>query len=93
MSPGKNKDASTVNDSAYHNLDEYKYEISDSDKNPEARKQPITDTKVHNTSVGTTSVDIDVVGMGIIGRGRRAITQVMINGRTVIKKATSSRIS
>ena len=32
MSPGKNKYASTVNDSAYHNLDEYKDEISDSSK-------------------------------------------------------------
>ena len=31
-SPGKNKDASTINDLAYHNLDEYEYEISDSDK-------------------------------------------------------------
>ena len=30
MSPGENKDASTVNDSAYHNSDEYEDEISDS---------------------------------------------------------------
>ena len=28
-SPWKDKDASTVNDSAYNNLDEYEYEISD----------------------------------------------------------------
>ena len=32
MSPGKNKDASTVNDLAYHNSDEYKYEISNFSK-------------------------------------------------------------
>ena len=38
MSPGENKDASTVNDSAYHNLDEYKDEISDSSKQVEASK-------------------------------------------------------
>ena len=30
MSPGKNKYASTVNNLAYHNVDEYKYKISDS---------------------------------------------------------------
>ena len=32
MSPGKNKDALTVNDSAYHNSDKYEDEISDSNK-------------------------------------------------------------
>ena len=31
-SPGKNKDASTVKNSAYHNSDEYEDEISDSEK-------------------------------------------------------------
>ena len=67
MSPGKNKYASTDNDSAYYNLDEYEDEISDSDKNPEARKEPITDTHVRNTSVGTTSFDPAVIGVGIIG--------------------------
>ena len=30
--PGKNKDALTINDSAYHNSDEYEDEISYSDK-------------------------------------------------------------
>ena len=39
MSPGKNKDASTVNDSEYHNLDEYKDKISDSSKHIEASKE------------------------------------------------------
>ena len=48
-SPGKNKDASTINDSAYHNLDEHEDEISDSDKNVEVSKEPITDTHVRNT--------------------------------------------
>ena len=47
-SPWKYKDASTVNDSAYHNSDEYEDEISDSDKKVEANKDPITDTHVHN---------------------------------------------
>ena len=79
-SPGKNKDASTVNDSAYYILNEYEDEISDSDKNIEARKQPITDTHVCNTSVGTTSVYPAVIGVRIIGRGGRGITQGMIHG-------------
>ena len=79
MSPGENKDALTVNYSAYYNLYEYKDEISDLDKNPEARKEPITDTHVRNTSVGTTSVDPAVIGVGIIGRGGRGIIQGMIN--------------
>ena len=35
----------------------------------EASKEPIKDTRVHNTSVGTTSVDSVVTGFGIIGRG------------------------
>ena len=55
-SPGKNKDASKINDSAYHNLDEYEDEIIDSDKNIEASKELITDTHVRNTSVGIISV-------------------------------------
>ena len=46
MLPGKNKDASTVNDSAYHNSDEYKDEISDSIKQVEASKEPITDNHI-----------------------------------------------
>ena len=48
-STGGNKDASTVNDSAYYNLDDYNDEISYSDKKVEARKEPITDTHVRNT--------------------------------------------
>ena len=48
-SPGKNKDASMINDSAYHNSDEHEDEISDLDQNVEASKKPITDTHVRNT--------------------------------------------
>ena len=84
MSPGKNKDASTVNDLAYYNLDEYEAEISDYDKKPEARKEPITDTHVCNTSVGTTSVYPYVIVVGIIGRGGCGINQGMINKGTGI---------
>ena len=83
-SPWKDKDALKVNDLAYHNSDEYEDEISDSDKNVEASKEPITDTHVHNTSVGTTSVNPAVIGVGIIGRGGRGITQGIINGGTGI---------
>ena len=46
----------------------------------EASKEPIKDTQVHNTSVGTTSVDSVVIGVRIIGRGGRSITQGMISG-------------
>ena len=49
--PGKNKYASTINYSAYHNSDEYEDEISDSSKQVEASKKPITDIHIRNTSV------------------------------------------
>ena len=51
-SPWKDKDALTVNDSEYHNSDEYKDEISDLSKHVDVNKEPITDTHVCNTSVG-----------------------------------------
>ena len=76
----------TINDSAYHNLDEYEDEISESDKNVEARKEPITDTCVRNTSVGIVNVKPAAVGVGIIGRGGRGITPGMISGGTIIVK-------
>ena len=38
MSPGKNKDASTINNSAYYESDEHDVEISDSSKQVEASK-------------------------------------------------------
>ena len=66
-SPQKDKDASTVNDQAYQFLNEYEDEIIDSDKKVEANKEPITDTHVHDKSVGTTSVNSDVIGVRIIG--------------------------
>ena len=43
---GKNKDASTINDSAYYELDEHKVEIRDSSKQVEASKKLITYTQV-----------------------------------------------
>ena len=51
MLPGGNKDALTVKDLTYYNVDEYKDEISDSDKKIDASKDLITDTHVRNTSV------------------------------------------
>ena len=51
-----------------------------------ARKDPITDTHVRNTSVGTTSVNPAVIGFRIIGQGGRGITQGMIRGGTSIVK-------
>ena len=85
-SPWKDKDAKTVNDTAYTFLNSYDDEISDLDKIVEASKEPIKDTHVHGTSVGTTSDDSVVTGVGIIGRGgpraisRGSITQIMILG-------------
>ena len=74
-SPWKDKDATTVNDTAYTFLNSYDDEISDSDKMVEASKEPIKDTHVHKTSVGTNNVDPVVTGIGIIGRGgTRAIS-------------------
>ena len=85
-SPRKNKDASMINDSAYHNLDEYKDEISDLDKKFEASEEPIADTHVRNTSIGIVSVKPAAIGVGIIGRWGRGITQGMISGGTSIVK-------
>ena len=56
-SPWKYKYATTVNDTAYTFLNSYDDEISDSDKMVEASKEPIKDTHIHDTSVGTTGVD------------------------------------
>ena len=68
-SPWKDKYATTVNDTAYIFLNSYDDEISISDKIVEAIKEPIKDTHVHDTSVGTTSVDSVGTGVRIIGRG------------------------
>ena len=69
--PGKNKDASTINDLSYYELDEHEVEISDSRKPVEASKEPITDThivdRVCNLSVRIVSVEPAAVGVGIIG--------------------------
>ena len=47
-SHGKNKDASTINNSAYYESDEHEDEISDSSKQFEASKEPFTDTHIVN---------------------------------------------
>ena len=78
------KYALTINDSAYHNWDEYKDEISDLDKKVEVSKEPITDNHVCNTSVGVISVKPAGVAVVIIGQGGRDITQCMIIGGTGI---------
>ena len=93
-SPWKDKDATTVNDSAYTFLNSFNDEISDSSEQVEASKEPITDThivhRVCNLSDGTISVEPDVTGVGIIGRGGPraisggSITQSIIHRRTSI---------
>ena len=85
--PRKNKDASTINDSEYHNSDEHEDEISDLSKHVEASKEPITDTHVHNTSVGIVSVKPAAIEVGIIGRG---ITQgVSSRGTSIVKNVVT----
>ena len=89
-SPWKDKDATMVNDTSYIFLNSCDDEISDSSKEVETSKEPIKDTQVHDTLVGTTSVNSVVTGVGIIGRGGPraisggSITQVMIHGGTSI---------
>ena len=56
-SPGKNKYALTINDSAYYKSDEHEVEISDSSKQVEAIKDTITDTHIVDR-VGNLSVVI-----------------------------------
>ena len=70
-----------INNSAYHNSDEHKDEINHSDKKVQASKEPITDTHVCNTSVEIVSVKPAAVGVGIIGKGGRGITQVVIKNK------------
>ena len=43
---GKNRDASSINDSAYYESDEHEVEISDLSKHVEASKEPITETHI-----------------------------------------------
>ena len=72
-SPWKDKDATTVNDTvndtAYKFLNSWNENTSDSSKQVETSKEPIKDTHVHDTSVGTTNVYPVVTGVGIIGQG------------------------
>ena len=85
-SPGKNKDASTINDSAYYESDDHEVEISDQSKQVEESKEPITDTRIVNRVIKLSGVSVKpaVNRVGIIGRGGRGITQCMINGGTDI---------
>ena len=86
----KYKYATTVNDLVYTFIKSYNDDASDSRKQVQTIKEPIKDTYVHDTSVGTTNVDPVVTGVGIIGRGGpRAISGVsikhgMIHGGTSI---------
>ena len=86
----------------FDNVTPYYDEISDSDKTVEASKEPIKDTHVHNTSVGTTSVDSVITGVVIIGRGGRrdmsggtsiissnVITDVLTDSSKMILKSDS----
>ena len=72
-SPWKDKDATTVNDTvndtAYTFLNSWNDDTSDSSKQVETSKEPIKDTNVHGTSVGTTNVDPFATRVGIIGQG------------------------
>ena len=58
-SPVKNKDASTINNLAYYELDGHEVGISDSSKQVEASKEPIIDTHIvdraRNLSVGVVA--------------------------------------
>ena len=85
-SPGKNKDTSRINDSAYYKLDEHEGEISDSSKQVEASKEPIKNTHIVDRvrKLSGVSVKPAVTGVGIIGRVGRGINQGMINGGTGI---------
>ena len=65
--PWKDKDATTVNNSAYTFLNSWNDHKSESSKQVETSKEPIKDTHVHETSGGTTNADPVVIGVGIIG--------------------------
>ena len=72
----------------YHTLDDHEVEISDSSKQVEVSKEPITDTHIvnrgRNLLDGIVSVKPAVTGVGIIGQGGHGITQGTINGGTGI---------
>ena len=58
-----------VNDLLYTFLNLWNDDESDSSKQVETRTEPIKDTHIHDTSVGTTNVELVVTGVGIIGQG------------------------
>ena len=63
--PWKDKDTTTVNDTAYKFLNSWNDDESDSSKQVETSKKTIKGTHVHETSVGTPNVDPAVIGVGI----------------------------
>ena len=71
-------------------LNSWNDDESDLSKKVETSKEPIKDTHVYDTSVGTTNVDPVVTGVRITGKGgpmaiiRGSITQGMIYGRNSI---------
>ena len=69
-----------MKNSVYYELDEHVDTISDSNKQVDARNEPIKEThivdKVRNLSVGVVSHEPAVTGIGII---RHGITQGIIN--------------
>ena len=89
----------TVNDSAYTFFNSWNDDESDLSKQVETSKEPIKDTHVHDTSVGTTNVYPFVTKVRIFGQGGpRAIsggnvTQGIIHGGKVYLAATTSRMS
>ena len=62
-SPWNDKDATMVNDTSYIFLNSWNDDESDSSKQVDTSKEPIKDTHVHDTSVGTTNVDPVVTGV------------------------------
>ena len=80
-----------INDSAYYESDEQKFEISDSSEQIEASKEPITDTHIgdrfRNLSVGIVSVKPAAVRVEIISWG---ITKgVIIGGTSIVKNVVT----
>ena len=71
--PWKDKDATTinntVNDTAYTLLNSWNDDTSDSSKQVETSNEPIKDTHIHDTSVGTNNMELAVTGVGIIEQG------------------------
>ena len=92
-SPMKKKEAKTINDSVYYESYEHADTISDSSKQVDGSKKPITDTQIvegiNNLSFGIVSVEPAVIGVGIIGQD---ITHGVMSMRTNIGSNTVTDI-